>query len=94
MPKYRKKPKVVVAEQWFPGHIRDTVLVQGEPGAPDVVDAPYRLAWAEGHVGWMPVAAGGAFVQPGDYIVLDENGRRYPIRADLFDDMYELVVEE
>lgn len=76
--KYRKKPVVIEAFQWYP-HL-------GEVGG--VVYKP------KGEVGRCPVIEtleGDHEVTPGDYIITGIKGEQYPCKEDIFEATYELV---
>jgi len=83
--KFRKKPVVIEATQWFPG-----VKIEGvEEGV--YVDGPFvGLKYAsvdtlEGRV---------LNVSPGDWIITGIKGERYPCKPDIFEATYEAVDPE
>lgn len=77
MARFRKKPVVIEAEQWFPGKHVDGVFVPvpGD-GAPCIV-----------------TLEGSLFVSPGDYIITGVKGEKYPCKPDIFEQTYEPVGE-
>lgn len=79
--KYRKKPAIVQAVQWFPG--RDVVGVI----APD----PDSTTQFEP---FLQTSAGPIKVTPGDWIITDSEGRRYPCTAETFAATYEQEAED
>lgn len=85
MPKYRKKPVVVDAFQWFPemGEGNGVVLenwsphIDGKPMGP----AEYFCRTLEGPL----------HVSPGDWIIKGVKGEFYPCKPDVFEQTYEPV---
>ena len=82
MSKYRKKPVVIDAEQWFPG-----VEVEGvdDSGASRLVNN------LSGNQAWIETLEGGHVVSSGDWIITGIAGERYPCKPDIFDATYEAV---
>lgn len=86
--KYRKKPIVIEAEQWWPGS--DVEGVE-QP-------IPYSIA-EENHIddfwryGWIKTLEGGHIVSPGDYIITGIKGEKYPCKTDIFKETYDPVDE-
>ena len=81
MHKYRKKPVVVEAEQWFPGKQVDGVVQIGVSG---ITGEPvYGVHTLEGVMA----------CAPGDYIITGVKGERYPCKPDIFEATYEPVEE-
>ena len=73
--KYRKKPVVVEATQWF------------EHGDhPEVKRTAYSPT-----DGWIQTLEGGHVVSPGDYIITGVKGEHYPCKPDIFELTYEPV---
>ncbi len=94
--KFRKKPVVVEAEQWFPGkqvagvgpfydpdsRVRDAMMGALVPGAsPD-------------DYGWIETLEGAYVVTAGDWIITGVNGEKYPCKPDIFEKTYEPVETE
>lgn len=75
MDKFRKKPIVIEAEQWFPGKEIDGVYQC--PYQPQL----FRIETLEGEL----------FVSPGDWIITGVNGEKYPCKPDIFEKTYEKV---
>ena len=75
MAKYRKKPVVIEATQWF---------AHGDH--PNVV--PYALSTDYGY-GWIDTLEGGHVVSPGDWIITGVKGEHYPCKHDIFLATYE-----
>jgi len=81
--KFRKKPVVIEAEQWFPdGRIVPGVEITHSCSDPGCV-YEYGIKTLEG---WMSVNSG-------DWIITGVKGERYPCKPDIFEATYELVVE-
>lgn len=92
MPRYRKKPVVISAEQYLPNK---SPLPAGVVELPDHVRE--RMQGAEIlHPGlkWIETLEGGHVVSPGDYIITGIKGERYPCKPDIFEATYEKVEGE
>ena len=76
--KYRKKPIVVDAVQWFPDRVIEGVVVP-VPG-----DGTPYIKTLEGAI--VPVASG-------DWIITGAVGEHYPLKPDVFALTYEMVKE-
>jgi len=83
--KFRKRPVVVEAEQWFPGRTIKGVSMK-------LCDLPPTAAeWPCG-VGEHPVIEtleGELHVSSGDWIITGVRGERYPCKPDIFAATYE-----
>lgn len=77
MAKYRKKPVVIEAVQWF----------EGEPWVDGMTFAPTELETRP--VIW--TLEGSMVVSSGDWIITDVNGEKYPCKPDIFERTYEAV---
>jgi hypothetical protein len=77
--KFRKKPIVVEAEQWFPGKKIDGVVCNWDnnPMASD-------LYYIETLEGWLRVS-------PGDYVITGIKGEKCPCKPDIFEATHEKV---
>jgi hypothetical protein len=98
--KFRKKPVVVEAEQWFKNgdHSED-----GPAAQEGKVVRYYRSPLGDGnefcqycknpmHIhGWIDTWEGGHIVCPGDWIITGLAGERYPCKPDMFKQIYEPV---
>ena len=73
--KYRKKPVVIEATQWF------------KHGDHPMVKPLYGLV----DIGWISTLEGGHEVRPGDYIITGVKGEHYPCKPDIFALTYEPV---
>lgn len=89
MAKYRKKPVVVEAEQWFKN---------GDVPYADITPIDSDTEWicrecgnkASAH-GNCPTLEGFHIVCPGDYIITGIKGENYPCKPDIFEQTYEPV---
>ena len=82
--KFRKKPVVVEAVQWY----------GFQTGPHDLGITSYRLAGELGggqkdSLGWIETLEGGHIVSPGDWIITGVKGERYPCKPDVFEMTYE-----
>ncbi len=73
--KYRKKPIVIEAEQWFRGKIISGLIYD-----PFFRAEPY-----------IDTFEGRMFVKEGDWIITGVKGEKYPCREDIFRMSYEKV---
>lgn len=78
--KFRKKPVVIEAVQWF--RHGDHPLVVADP-SPHV----------RSDHGWIETLEGGHVVTPGDWIITGVKGEHYPCKPDIFEMTYERVPE-
>ena len=76
--KYRKKPVVIEATQWF----KDGDHPEVNPH-PDVVGN-----------GWVGTLEGGHIVSPGDWIITGVAGEHYPCKPAIFAATYEEVGDD
>ena len=88
--KFRKKPVIVDAAQWYG-------LNHPFPGVQDFRhDGPTRFCTHCGEVlrkmhGWIPTLEGGHIVCFGDWIITGVKGEQYPCKPDIFEMTYEKV---
>ena len=90
MPKFRKKPIVIEAEQFWPDMkpwpkgVRAVEFIGGESRHADLKSTNYN--------GWfINTLEGGHEVTPGDWIIIGIAGEVYPCKPEIFDDTYEKV---
>ncbi len=74
--KFRKKPVVIEATQWF----------GFEKGPHDLGIVPHR---DKSEKGWIDTLEEGHAVTPGDWIITGVKGERYPCKPDIFEATYE-----
>lgn len=96
--KFRKKPIIVEAFQWFKemGSIGGVIYPFSyvRESAKDL-----RLEVSEEFLkengfedsGWIPTLEGGHIVSDGDYIITGVKGEQYPCKPDIFKQTYEQV---
>jgi hypothetical protein len=84
MPKFRKRPVVIEAEQWFPDKCVDGVVPFDRP-TPDNPHGTYGQV--ETLEGWVTCV-------PGDWIITGVKGEKYPCKDEIFRLTYEAVEEE
>jgi hypothetical protein len=80
MPKFRKKPVVIEATQWFPGGVIEGV-VRGGFGCPCPEVEPH-----------IHTLEGAMRVSLGDWIITGVKGEKYPCKPDIFAATYEPVL--
>ena len=85
MSKFRKKPVVIEAKQWF--NHGDHSMV--EPYDPEKAGAYIKCP---GPHGWIKTLEGGHIVSPGDWIIKGVKGEFYPCKPDIFAATYEAEV--
>jgi hypothetical protein len=76
--KYRKKPIIIEATQWF------------KHGDHPAVE-PATCIRPEN--GWVETLEGGHVVTPGDWIITGVKGEHYPCKPDIFKATYQMVEE-
>ena len=81
MTKYRKKPVVIEATQWFPGSLVAGVEDANIQGCGHSTERGPHVHTLEG-----PLT-----VSPGDWIITGVQGERYPCKPDIFALTYEAV---
>jgi hypothetical protein len=77
--KYRKKPVVIEATQWFKDGDHWAVAKHQSTDP--------RLK----ECGWVRTLEGGHIVRPGDFIITGVKGEHYPCKPDIFEMTYEPV---
>lgn len=81
MPRFRKKPIVIEAEQWFPEKEVEGVTtfdVQNKDGS-----------MTKGGIIFSPW--GDVEISPGDWVITGVNGEKYPCKPDIFEKTYEAI---
>lgn len=108
--KFRKRPVVVEATQWFKNgdHPEDLSghLSGGQEKTEDQVVRYFRSPNPDGKCrctecgftyyvhGWIDTLEDGHRVCPGDWIITGVKGERYPCKPDIFEATYDLVNNE
>ncbi len=83
--KFRKKPVVIEAEQYFPGRtIEGVVVMLAGSHHPDLPEGTYIKAWIDTLEGAMEVMAG-------DWVITGVKGEKYPCKPDIFEATYEAM---
>ena len=85
--KFRKKPVVIDAVQWFPG-IKVDGVIEIDPCSPD--DPAYGGYVEKGEI---ETREGKHTVSYGDWIITGVKGEKYPCKPDIFEATYEPVKE-
>lgn len=83
MSKFRKKPVVIEATQWFMHGQHPAVLRSPLDYVPE--------GFIVGHHGWIQTLEGGHIVTPGDWIITGIHGEHYPCKPDIFEATYEAI---
>lgn len=79
MAKWRTKPQVKEAEQWFPGKVVPGVLFERDGGCDP---RPYVVT----------IHCQRAYLEPGDYVVTEPDGtHHYPCKPDIWEDRHERI---
>jgi hypothetical protein len=94
MPKFRKKPVVIEAEQWFPGKhiagVENTYVL--DPASPAYrIDPLHAIGVTHYPMGAIHTLEGVMFASPGDWIITGVQGEKYPCKPDIFAATYEAV---
>jgi len=86
--KYRKKPVVIEAYQWFPGMKTKDVI------QPDFKDPKVIVSEGETLSPYIETLEGRYLVSPADYIITGIKGEKYPCKPDIFEETYNQVNDE
>lgn len=87
--KFRKKPVVIEATQWF--KLGDHPAVESLPPGTAVIKEEGRRDFEPWERGWVKTLEGGHEVCPGDWIITGVKGENYPCKPDIFEMTYEQV---
>lgn len=85
MPRFRKKPIVIEATQWFKDGDHPKVTKSYESGICKVCNKSM-----DEH-GWINTLEGGHIVCPTDWIITGVHGEHYAIKNDILHETYELI---
>jgi len=77
--KFRKKPVVIDATQWF------------KMGDHPNVEPFFSFDPENKNYGWIKTLEGGHIVTPGDWIITGVQGEHYPCKPDIFEMTYEVA---
>ncbi len=92
--KYRKKPIVIEAKQWFRhGDIKDVVPFKDNRFASGNNGRCGLDNIHKDEHGWIKTLEGGYIVCPGDWIIVGVQGEKYPCKPSIFERTYEKVLE-
>jgi len=91
MAKYRKKPVVIEAEQWFPGKHVDGVIYPLSQAPMINPISLMNVYYPINQLGYIDTLEGAHIVCPGDYIITGVKGEVYPCKPDIFEQTYERV---
>jgi hypothetical protein len=86
--KFRKKPVVIEATQWFKEG--DHPMVR-KPTAAVHLEWGKRQGLSKGSIGEIQTLEGWQLVTPGDWIITGVKGEHYPCKPDIFEMTYELA---
>lgn len=86
MTKYRKKPIVVDAVQWFPDKPVEGVKF---PAYPNQIELNKQMGVKI--YGKIKTLEGDHIVSPGDWVITGIAGEKYPCKPDIFKQTYEVV---
>ena len=90
--KYRKKPVVVEAVQWFKHGDHSGVELHPEADENEICIYCGKVMSVHGWI-WAESLEGGYIVCPCDWIITGSKGRFYPCKPDKFNLIYEPIVE-
>ncbi len=94
--KFRKKPVVIEAVQWF--KMGDHSAVRDLPPIKAIEIGLALGSKSDGipprKLGWVETLEGGHIVSPGDWIITGVQGEHYPCKPDIFEATYEQVQGE
>ena len=89
--KFRKKPVVIEATQWFKIGDHPAVRVPDDKDVTDWSEDLQKLP--RGSLGLIDTLEGAMYVNPGDWIITGVMGEKYPCKPDIFEMTYERVEE-
>ncbi len=84
MPKFRKKPVVIEANQWHAHGDHEAVIPLP---IETIIEKTSKYKHEE--LGWVPTLEGGHIVTPGDWIITGVEGENYPCKPNIFLKTYE-----
>ena len=81
--KYTKKPMIVDAEEFWPWSVPEGVITRTLGGNPISLEGE-RVEW------YINTPDGEIKVEPGDWIITEKNGKKYPCKPQTFKVEYEI----
>jgi hypothetical protein len=78
--KFKKKPVVIEAVQWFKNGDHPAVICKSDPNR-----------YADAGIPWIATLEGGHIVTPGDWIITGVKGEHYPCKPDIFALTYDVA---
>lgn len=88
--KYRKKPLIIEADQWFPGCEFEGVIDKEENGMPLMFADENNIFHQCAKI---KTLEGDMIVRPGDYVITGIKGEKYPCKPHIFEATYEKIEE-
>lgn len=88
MARFRKKPVVIEAVQWFPGKQIEGVREYDEEGT-----RIGELSAGAAHHGYITTLEGDMRVTAGDWVITGVKGEKYPIKDSIFRETYDPLEE-
>jgi len=95
--KFRKKPVVIEAEQWFPDKpVEGVSLLSEMSSVPMIKHGAIANLTSEvlSVFGYIETLEGGHLVTPGDWIVTGVQGEKYPVKPGIFSATYDAYDEK
>ena len=93
MTKYRKKPVVIEAIQWFKNGDLAVVQLYNHPIQQRNADLCQHCGVKMSNHGWIDTLEAGHNVCPGDWIITGVDGERYPCKPGIFEQTYDIMVQ-
>jgi hypothetical protein len=92
--KYRTKPVIIEAEQWFPEIRIDGVHLLSELSLNHQAFRELNKVFLGQNVplntiGWVDAPDGGHLIEPGDWVVTWINNQKYPVKQKEFQEAFE-----
>lgn len=97
MAKFRKKPVVIEAQQWFPDKPVEGVCLLSEMSSSPMIkqgDIAKLTSEVLNQMGYIETLEGGHLVSPGDWIVTEVKNEKYPVKTEIFKATYDAVFGE
>ena len=91
MAKYRKKPVVIEAERWHNFQQENQLGVSSDIFSHEGGNRCHKCGEFLDEHGTIPTLEGKHIVCPGDWIITDIKGEKYPCKPDIFEATYEKV---